>query len=154
MEGRGQGHCLGVPVRWRIQCRKDVTRRLRGHRTQCLPGRRRLWGAIHSKHDGVRNRSAWLEFDQLAANGGRRSGKAGFGRQVRTRAQERDRNGSQAARHRHAKVHLECGRDSDGDSRLDQCGTSHSCHRESCSGQMDVGRLRGRPAEGRPSCAT
>ena len=33
-------------------------------------------------------------------------------------------------------------------SRLDQRSTSHSCHCESCSRQMDIGRLRGRPAEG------
>ncbi len=38
--------------------------------------------------------------------------------------QECDRDGSQAARHRHAKVHLECGRNSHGDSRLDQRITS------------------------------
>ena len=159
--GEDKRHCLGVPVRWRIQCRKDVTRRLRGHRTQCLPGRvMASVGGIHSKHNGgAQSQRFGLDVpDRLTANGGGRSGKAGSGRQVRTRAfKNAIEIGSQAARHRHAKKSIwnAVATVMAYDSRLDQCGTSHSCHQRKplLSGQMDVGRLRGRPAEGpRPLC--
>ena len=67
----------------------------------------------------------------------------------RTCSRMRSRWTSSRATSRHPKVHLECGRNSHGDAQgSTNAGTSHSCHCESGSRQMDIGRLRGRSAEG------